>query len=92
MEPTRRARHRIKQLANVLVALVVMLGLTPARPAAASVASYANYNGGSFIRIPDGLPIMTQQETCVFCVASGTPSMDRLCAPRERPEQPPDTI
>lgn len=67
----RYAVARLRFAATTLALLILIIATQPPKPAAA-YDSYATYNGGSFVRIPDGQPIMTMQQTCVYCVASGT--------------------
>jgi hypothetical protein len=61
-----RYLHSLMTVVIVLASIVIQ----PPQPAAA-VDSLASYNNGTFTR-PDGQPIMTLQETCVYCVASAT--------------------
>jgi hypothetical protein len=64
----------VRSLRIALVALITTVLAVATQPAMPANAwdSMATYNNGSFIRSPDNQPIMTYQEKCVYCVASGT--------------------
>ena len=62
----------LRRVATALAVAFLVITTQPPTPADAFFEAYASYNGGTFRRAPDDQPIMRQQQTYVWCVASGT--------------------
>jgi hypothetical protein len=62
----------LRRVATALAVAFLVITTQPAAPADAFFEAYASYNGGTFRRAPDDQPLMRQQQTYVWCVASGT--------------------